>query len=68
MLIVLRSYLVLNVLDIIRYLVDFITDNEVEVISRYLSNANIFISTGYAMRLCRAEFQKKIGRSWIKAH
>ncbi|HNO48969.1 MAG TPA: hypothetical protein PKI48_10315 [Chitinophagales bacterium] len=50
MLIVLRSYLVLNVLDVIRYLVDFITDNEVEVISRYLSNANIFISTGYAMR------------------
>jgi len=41
---------VLNVLDVIRYLVDFITDNEVEVISRYLSNANIFISTGYAMR------------------
>ena len=50
MLIVARSYLVLNVLDVIRYLVDFITDNEVEVISRYLSNANIFISTGYAMR------------------
>ena len=50
MLIVLRSYLVLNVLDVIRYLVDFITDNEVEVSSRYLSNANIFISTGYAMR------------------
>ena len=50
MLIVLRSYLVLNVLDVLRYLVDFITDNEVEVISRYLSNANIFISTGYAMR------------------
>lgn len=50
MLIVARSYLVLNVLDVIRYLVDFITDNEVDVISRYLSNANIFISTGYAMR------------------
>ena len=50
MLIVLRSSLVLNVFDVIRYLVDFITDNKVGVVSRYLSNANIFISTGYAFR------------------
>ena len=48
--IALPAYLTFNVFDVIRYLVEFITDNEVGVVSPYLSTANIFISTGYAMR------------------
>ena len=48
--IALPAYLTFNVFDVIRYLVEFITDNEVGVVSPYLSTANMFISTGYAMR------------------
>ena len=39
----------LNALDVIRFLVSFISDNKINVVSDYLTTNKIHISTGYSM-------------------
>jgi len=39
----------LNVLDVIKFFINYISDNKINVVSDYLTNNKIHISTGYAL-------------------